>query len=103
MLIPATLAAPVPILTVTGGLVSSVVSGLTSLLNPSGCTVAGVHIIVARASTEAPGEGSLKAVADAIISRLPGSDSVAVDYPALLTNYPSSEGSGVTGMSRLIQ
>ena len=63
----------------------------------------GVHIIVARASTEAPGEGIIGAVSTGVKQKVVGSDSVAVDYPATLTNYQSSEGQGVAAMTKLIQ
>jgi hypothetical protein len=60
-------------------------------------------MIVARASTEAPGQGIIGAVATQVQKAVPGSDSVAVDYPATLTNYQSSEASGVAAMQKLIQ
>lgn len=60
-------------------------------------------MIVARASTEAPGEGIIGAVATKVQQTVPGSDSEAVEYPATLTNYQSSEASGVAGMLSLIQ
>lgn len=63
----------------------------------------GVHIIVARASTEAQGEGAIGAVAVEIEAAIPGSDSVAVVYPALLEPYPPSEEAGTAAMTALIQ
>ena len=63
----------------------------------------GVHMIVARASTEAPGEGIIGAVATRVQQAVPGSDSEAVVYPATLTDYLDSEASGVAGMKELIQ
>lgn len=69
---------------------------------PSSCAK-GVHMIVARASTEAPGEGVIGAVAASIAQQIPGSDAVAVDYPATLTNYTSSESQGVAAMTQLVQ
>ena len=70
--------------------------------NTTACAT-GVHMIVARASTEAPGEGIIGAVATQVQQSVPGSDSEAVDYPATLTNYTSSEASGVAAMQKLIQ
>lgn len=67
------------------------------------CTTTGVHMIVARASTEAAGEGATGQLATLIASYLPGSDSVAVDYPATLTDYANSETSGVVAMTALIE
>jgi hypothetical protein len=63
----------------------------------------GVHMIVARASTEAPGEGIIGAVATQVHQSVPGSDAEAVDYPATLTDYLNSEASGVAAMTKLIQ
>ena len=60
-------------------------------------------MIVARASTEAPGQGIIGAVATKVQQAVPGSDSEAVDYPATLTNYTASEASGVADMTTLIQ
>ncbi|KAF8068034.1 cutinase [Lyophyllum atratum] len=63
----------------------------------TGC--AAVHVITARASTEAPGEGIIGAVVDRIVS---GSTQTvsreAIVYPATLTDYLNSEGQGVTAM-----
>jgi hypothetical protein len=63
----------------------------------------GVHIIVARASGEQQGEGIIGQVATDVVNQIPGSDSVAVDYPATLENYESSESQGVTAMANLIE
>ncbi|KAJ6525519.1 hypothetical protein DFH09DRAFT_1095572 [Mycena vulgaris] len=64
----------------------------------SGCSA--IHIITARASTEAPGEGIIGAVVSAVVQ---GSSQTvsreSVSYPATLTNYDSSESLGVTDMS----
>ncbi|KAJ7851458.1 cutinase [Mycena leptocephala] len=63
----------------------------------SGCSA--VHIITARASTEAPGEGIIGSVVSAVVQ---GSSQTvsreSVNYPATLTNYDSSESLGVTDM-----
>lgn len=60
-------------------------------------------MIVARASTEAAGEGATAAVANLIAASLPGSDSVAVDYPATLDDYLNSQAAGVSAMTTMIQ
>jgi len=73
-----------------------------SLAANTTCT-SGVHMIVARASTEAPGEGIIGAVATQVQQSVPGSDAEAVDYPATLTDYLNSEASGVAAMTKLIQ
>ncbi|GAA5926171.1 hypothetical protein JCM3775_005222 [Rhodotorula graminis] len=62
-----------------------------------------VHIIVARASTELPGEGIIGQVVTMIKSQLPGSTSEAVSYPATLYPYLSSEAAGVSAMTSLVQ
>ncbi|KAG6897491.1 hypothetical protein C0992_001096 [Termitomyces sp. T32_za158] len=63
----------------------------------TGCS--DVHVITARASGEAPGEGIIGAVVTAIVD---GSSQTvsreAVVYPATLTNYLVSESEGVTAM-----
>ncbi|GAB7350303.1 hypothetical protein MBLNU459_g0938t1 [Dothideomycetes sp. NU459] len=69
----------------------------------SSTCVSGVHIIVARASTEAQGEGIIGTVATEIEAAIPGSDSVAVVYPALLEPYPPSEEAGTSAMTALVQ
>jgi acetylxylan esterase len=61
----------------------------------SGC--AAVNLIVARASTEAPGEGTTQSLATQIVNSSTQTVSQeAVVYPATLTNYTSSESQGVT-------
>ncbi len=61
----------------------------------SGC--AAVNLIVARASTEAAGEGVTQRLASQIVNRSKQTISQeAVVYPATLANYVSSESQGVT-------
>lgn len=60
-------------------------------------------MIVARGSTEAAGEGKPGAVADLIAARVPGSASVAVNYPATLDNYPSSVTAGINDAKAKVQ
>jgi len=63
----------------------------------TGC--AAVHVITARGSTEAPGEGPMSAVVDAIVGNSTQTVSrEAVVYPAALFPYGSSEAQGVTDM-----
>lgn len=68
--------------------------------NTTSCAT--LHMIVARASQESPGEGIIGAVATQVQSLIPGSDSEAVVYPATLANYVASESAGITGMQHLI-
>ncbi|KAL1306128.1 hypothetical protein AAFC00_004242 [Neodothiora populina] len=61
-------------------------------------------MIVARASTEETGIGSLLApVVAGIQEFLPGSDAVPVDYPATLIEYGQSVGTGVSNATKLIE
>lgn len=62
----------------------------------------GVHIIVARGSNEAPGEGRIGSVTTLIKQAIPGSRSEAITYPATLNNYQSSETQGVAAMVQAI-
>jgi len=57
----------------------------------------GVYMIVARGSDEDPGEGKPGEVATAVAAQIPGSGSVAVDYPASIIDpiYPSSVSDGI--------
>ncbi|MCJ1449018.1 MAG: hypothetical protein MMC23_009537 [Stictis urceolatum] len=68
------------------------------------CVVSpGVHVIAARGSTEAQGEGDLQSVSDLITAAVPGSDSIGVIYPAELIPYETSENEGVKNMTAMIQ
>lgn len=62
----------------------------------------GLHIIVARASTEAAGTGIIGSVAESIMSQVSGSTITAVDYPATLEPYISSEDTGTAAMTKLV-
>ena len=65
----------------------------------SGC--AAVNLIVARASTEAAGEGITQSLATQIVNSSKQTVSQeAVVYPATLTNYASSESQGVTNAEK---
>ncbi|KAF9465875.1 cutinase [Collybia nuda] len=67
----------------------------------SGC--ADVHIITARASTEAPGEGIIGTVVGNVVTRSAQTVSrESVDYPAVLFPYDPSEQAGVTAMTALL-
>src|ERR1700753_2127797 len=58
-----------------------------------GCAPA--HIMVARASGEAKGEGMLRSVSSKLKESIKGADSEAIDYPANLAPYGPSESKGV--------
>lgn len=57
------------------------------------------HIVVSRASTEAPGTGVLGQVANAVVAACPGSDVASNPYPAVLDPYVTSETQGVGNLT----
>jgi acetylxylan esterase len=61
-----------------------------------------VHIIVARASTEAKGYGVTGILARALVKAIPGATSEPVDYPAVLSPYFQSEAAGVRAAKKLL-
>ncbi|KAF8151721.1 cutinase [Crassisporium funariophilum] len=64
---------------------------------------AAVHIIAARASTEAPGAGIIGAVVQQVQRQSRQTVSTAnVNYPATLTNYPSSSAQGTAATKTLL-
>lgn len=66
-------------------------------------TCAAVHIITARASTEAPGEGITGALVTQIINSSKQTiDRDSVNYPATLNNYPSSSAQGVSALKSML-
>lgn len=67
-------------------------------LAPRVTCYSGVYMIVARGTTEDPGEGKPQQVSDLVEAAIPGSFSVAVDYPATALDppYPVSVGDGIT-------
>ncbi|GAA5911605.1 hypothetical protein JCM8208_005689 [Rhodotorula glutinis] len=70
-------------------------SNLVERADTSACTTgSAVHIIVARGSNEAQGEGVLGQIATMVKSQLPGSTSEGIVYPATLIPYASSEAAG---------
>ena len=81
-------------------------SSLTSRADCSNitCTPAtgAAHIVVSRASTEAPGTGVLGSVADAIVAARPGSDIATNPYPALLDPYVESQTAGVGNLTDIV-
>jgi acetylxylan esterase len=65
----------------------------------------GVYIIGARGSEEDPGYGSVQSVITGVLSAIPDSGSIALDYPASVLDplYPSSVTDGINTMISLIQ
>ncbi|KAK1245470.1 hypothetical protein MKX08_005099 [Trichoderma sp. CBMAI-0020] len=62
----------------------------------------GLYLVVARGSEEAPGTGVTGNLTSQIAAKVPGSLVAAVDYPATLEDYESSEGKGVQAMQKLL-
>lgn len=91
---------------ITASLAMATLAAAAPLLPRQSC-VSGLYMIVARGSNEAPGEGKPGAVADAIAARVPGSTSVAVDYPATIisssSEYPESVTDGINDTKTKIQ
>lgn len=65
----------------------------------------GVYVIGARGSDEDKGFGSTAAVVDAVLAAIPGSGSIALDYPASVLDpiYSSSVTDGIKTMKSLVQ
>ncbi|KAK3389775.1 cutinase-domain-containing protein [Podospora didyma] len=62
----------------------------------------GVHMLVARGSTEAPGLGRIGVVAGNVSALVPGSTIEPVDYPATFENYSDSEAKGAAFFTKSI-
>lgn len=67
-------------------------SGTSSACGP-------VHIIVARASTEAAGVGMMGSLATLVQKAVPGTTIDAVDYPAEMLAYSTSSAEGTAALS----
>jgi acetylxylan esterase len=65
----------------------------------------GVYVIGARGSDEDPGYGSVAPVVDGVLSSIPNSGAVALDYPASVLDpvYPDSVTDGINTMISLIE
>jgi acetylxylan esterase len=72
--------------------------GAAPVVHRQSC-VSGLYIIAARGSNEDPGEGKVGQVSELIKNAVPGSTSVAVDYPAAIIDddsfYPLSVSEGI--------
>lgn len=62
----------------------------------------GLYMVVARGSEEPAGTGVTGNLTSQIAAKVPNSQVVAVDYPATLTDYETSEGDGVKAMQLLL-
>ncbi|KAK4189324.1 cutinase-domain-containing protein [Podospora australis] len=66
------------------------------------CSASGLHLIVARGSTEAPGLGRIGVVAQNVTLMLPGTSIAAVTYPATFSDYFKSAATGSDQFEKLI-
>jgi acetylxylan esterase len=83
-----------------GGLVTVAIVATNQASAAAGADCADVHVITARGSTEAPGEGSTGALVTRIVNASDQTVSrAAVDYPATLTNYADSSAEGVSALT----
>jgi hypothetical protein len=62
----------------------------------------GLYMVVARGSEEPAGTGVTGNLTSQIAAKVPGSEVVAVDYPASFDDYEDSEGDGVKAMRQLL-
>ncbi|KAH7625332.1 cutinase-domain-containing protein [Sordaria sp. MPI-SDFR-AT-0083] len=60
----------------------------------------GIHLLVARGTTEAPGVGRMGVVARKVTLAIPGSTIEAIDYPAVFSNYSDSEEKGAIAFEK---
>jgi acetylxylan esterase len=74
-------------------------------LTPRQSCSSGVYIIAARGSDEDPGYGSTASVVNGVLSAIPGSAAIALDYPASVLDplYPDSVTDGINAMISLIE
>lgn len=83
-----------------GGLATVAIVASNQASATRGVDCADVHVITARGSTEAPGEGSTGALVTQIVNESDQTVSrAAVDYPATLTNYANSSAQGVSALT----
>lgn len=74
----------------------------SSTSSSSAACATGIHMIVARGSTEDPGVGKMGVISGNVSEQVAGSTVEAVDYPATLTDYTESEGEGAVAMAKMV-
>jgi len=77
-------------------------TGISNTISSSITCATGLHLIVARGSTEPKGVGRIGVVAGNVTQAIPGSTVAAVDYPATFNAYFASVNAGVTAMYAMI-
>lgn len=85
-------------------LIALVSSAPLNILQPRVTCYSGVYVIGARGSSEAAGYGSVASVVSGILSAIPNSGAIALDYPASVINplYDDSVTDGINTMISLI-
>ena len=80
-------------------LLSAISAGiaLAGCVNGIDCSTS-LHLIVSRGSTEAGLIGRIGTVSNGTLALVPGSPVEGVDYPATLSNYTISQGTGVDNL-----
>ncbi|KAI1170603.1 carbohydrate esterase family 5 protein [Nemania sp. FL0916] len=71
-------------------------------LKPRQTCYSGLYILAARGSNEPAGEGDIQEVSDLITAAVPGSASIAVDYPATIFTDGTYVGSVTDGINNAI-
>lgn len=99
MLVPSVVALALACAASASASASASLSGNATPRSANACA-SGAYIIVARGTNEAPGQGKTSQVAQMVADRVPGSISVAVDYPATALKrkrdlYPVSVSKGI--------
>ncbi|KAJ0162405.1 Acetylxylan esterase 2 [Colletotrichum tanaceti] len=85
--------------TTTAAAVAGLLAATASAQNSTTTTcAAGVHLIVARGSNEAPGSGRIGSVANGVVAAIPGSQIAPLDYPAAFDGYNVSVAAGDEAM-----
>jgi acetylxylan esterase len=79
---------------------AALASAMPVALSPRATCYSGVYVIAARGSDEAAGFGATAPVVSAVLAAIPGSGSIAVDYPASVLDplYPVSVSDGINDL-----
>jgi acetylxylan esterase len=99
---------PLPELTMLTSVLTLSLAALASAmpvaLSPRATCYSGVYVIGARGSEEAAGFGSTASVVNGVLADIPGSGSVALDYPASVLDpvYPDSVTDGINALITLV-
>ncbi|KAF9873741.1 cutinase [Colletotrichum karsti] len=84
--------------TTTAAIAGLLAAGAAAQNSTSTCA-SGVHLIVARGSSEPVGVGRIGSVANGVVAAIPGSQIEPLDYPAKFENYSISVEDGAIAMN----